>query len=414
MASRMLTELALQRLTTPKSGRLEIGDKLTPGLVLRVTERGVRSWSVCYKVPGERGMSRTGRPLRGAQHRITLGQYPAVSLPKAREEARKIIEAAIGGRDPRPERREFFRERHENTVESVSRRMIKLAKKQIDSWEKIEQTLESHVWPTLGSRPIADIARADVHQLLDDLLNAGRKGTAREVRKHLSRLFNYATDKEIIAANPMALMRRRDLVQTPGERALTDEELRLVWGAAIEIGYPFGDGVRLLMLTGQRKSEWGDAMRSEINAPERVLEIAAERHKSRRGHVVPLSDPALRIVTAMPTSESDDYCVLSTTGGATPIVGWSKAKARMDAIALARLRETKNDPEAKLAGYKLHDLRRTCETRLARLGFNQEVRDAVLGHAKEGLQRTYNRYDYLQEKRSALDAYAAHIMGIVS
>lgn len=54
-----------------------------------------------------------------------------------------------------------------------------------------------------------------------------------------------------------------------------------------------------------------------------------------------------------------------------------------------------------------------CESRLADLGFNQDVRDAVLGHAKIGIQRTYNKYDYADEKRTALDAYATHLVGLV-
>jgi hypothetical protein len=71
------------------------------------------------------------------------------------------------------------------------------------------------------------------------------------------------------------------------------------------------------------------------------------------------------------------------------------------------------DPTWSLQNYRIHDLRVTCETRLANLGFNQEIRDAVLGHAKQGLQKTYNKHDYFEEKKSALAVYAAHISEIV-
>ncbi len=74
----------------------------------------------------------------------------------------------------------------------------------------------------------------------------------------------------------------------------------------------------------------------------------------------------------------------------------------------------RDDPEAALARYRIHDLRVTCETRLADLGATREVRDAVLGHAKPGLQRTYNKHDYMNEKRAALNAYAEHVLGVVS
>jgi integrase len=102
---------------------------------------------------------------------------------------------------------------------------------------------------------------------------------------------------------------------------------------------------------------------------------------------------------------------LSTRDGKVPVSGFSKAKARLDAAALKAMK--KADPDAVLADYRVHDFRVTCETRLAHLGFNQDVRDAVLGHAKPGLQKTYNKHGYLEEKRAALDAYAAHLMEVV-
>jgi integrase len=236
----------------------------------------------------------------------------------------------------------------------------------------------------------------------------------------MSRLLNYAAEKSLVPASPMAGMKRRDLTLQVSERALTDEELRAVWAASEEMAYPFGHAFQLLMLTGQRKSDWGDAQRVELDAAEQWLSIPLERFKSRRGHVVPLVGTAWDIAAALPTWVADDDAtpdgelfLFSTTGGKRPVSGWSKAKARLDELALKHLRKARKDPEATLSPFVIHDFRRTCETRLARLGFNQEVRDAVLGHAKAGLQRTYNKYDYLAEKRAALDAYGAHIMGLL-
>ena len=96
-----------------------------------------------------------------------------------------------------------------------------------------------------------------------------------------------------------------------------------------------------------------------------------------------------------------------------PISGFSKAKTYLDDLATEELKMELGDNEAVLADYRIHDFRVTCESRLADLGFNQDVRDAVLGHAKIGLQRTYNKHDYADDKRRALDTYAQHIMGVV-
>ena len=132
-------------------------------------------------------------------------------------------------------------------------------------------------------------------------------------------------------------------------------------------------------------------------------------NKSRRDHVVPLSDSAWETIDGLPVFNGNDYYLFSTRAGRVPISGFSKAKAQLDKLALKALGE-----DAVLSPYRAHDLRVTCETRLADRGFGQEVRDAVLGHAKKDLQKLYNKHDYMDEKRSALAAYADHIMEVVS
>lgn len=408
-----LSDTELKRVKPPKTGRLEIGDTIVPGLVIRVTPKGKRSFSVIYKVPGEGGLSKHGRLLTGRQHRITIGQYPMISLKRAREEAREIIEVVSEGHDPRVERRERNLLRLTDSVEAVSKRFINQdAKRNIASWKKIESTFRLHIIPKWGDRPISDIRRADIHELLDDIVTTGRVGTAREVRKHLSRLFNWAVDREIISDNPVHGMERKDLVQN-GEagRALTDEELRILWIATGELGYPFGDMYRMLLLTGQRRNEWANALRSEINTQRRVLEIPASRYKGKRDHVVPLTDPVWAIFEALPVFIGNDYHLFSSTIGKVPVSGFSKAKARLDEIMEQHMQE--KDPDAALVGWRVHDMRVTCETRLADLGLNREIRDAVLGHAKPGLQRNYNKHDYFEEKHTALKAYAEHILKVV-
>lgn len=409
---RRFTEAMVERQRPPKAGRLELADEVCPGLVLRITPRGVRSFSVAYKVPGEGGVGPTGRLLVGCQHRITLGTWPALRLKAARDQARALLEVVSEGRDPRPERREQHLIRHTNTVENVTRRFIEQdARRTVASWRNIERCLALHVLPKLGDRPIRDIRRADVHSILDALVAAERVGAAREVRKHLHRLFEWALDREIIAVNPVHKMKRNDLAPTKDAgRRLTDEELCAIWAGAGALGYPFGPWLRLLMLTGQRRGEWANARRSEIDAGRRLLEIPAARHKSGRDHIVPLADPAWEIVEALPVLEGD--YLFSTRAGRVPVSGFSKAKKLLDQEALAVLK--KNDPEATLARYRVHDLRVTCETRLANLEFKQEVRDAVLGHAKPGLQKIYNKHDYMDEKREALNAYAEHMLGVIS
>ncbi len=410
------TEAALERMKPPAEGRIELGDTVVPGLMLRVTAGGVMSWSVLYKVRGEGGLSpKTGRPLRGTQRRITLGTYPVLGVKKAREAAIEVLEKSIVGTDARKSRDDALVIRLSSTVEAVARRFIdQEAKPNIESWKKIERALEMHVLPEWGGRPITEIRRRDIHELLDGFIAKGNPGTASDVRKHLSRLFNWAVDREIITENPLAGLKRKDLqYKADAGRALSDQELRAVWRATTRLGYPFGPFFQLMILTGQRRNEWANAKHSEVCGRRKVLEIPKARYKGRRDHVVPLSPEAWAIYAAMPKWNGLDPYLFSTQAGEAPISGFSKAKTYLDELATEELRAASSESATVLPNYRIHDFRVTCESRLADLGFNQDVRDAVLGHAKVGLQRTYNKHDYADEKRLALEAYARHVMGVV-
>jgi hypothetical protein len=416
VAKKMFTEAGLERLRAPDQGRVEYGDSVVPGLMLRISETGVKSWSVLYKIKGEGGASpTTGRPLKGTQRRISLGQYPILGVKQAREAAIDVLQKSLLGTDARVVRNEALLARGSTTVEAVAKRFLdQEAKPNIESWSKIERAFELHVYPEWRNRTLADIRRRDVHALLDGLIAKGKTGTASDVRKHLSRLFNWAIDREIIAENPLSGLKRKDLqYKADAGRALTDDELRAIWKAAQRMGYPFGPYFQLMILTGQRRTEWADAKHSEVCPKRKVLEIPKARFKGRRDHVVPLPPEAWAIYAAMPRWNGADPYLFSTQAGEAPISGFSKAKASLDELATEELRKALNDPEAILGKYRIHDFRVTCESRLADLGFNQDVRDAVLGHAKVGLQRTYNKHDYADEKRQALEAYAKHVMGVV-
>lgn len=185
-SKKRLTNQFLERMPPPKTGRLEVGEDLCPGLILRVSDHGAKSFSVIYRVLGEGGSTESGKHLAGKQHRITLGRWPVVSLADARERARAILAKAGAGADPRAELASSVRERRANTFSAVVERHIKQdAARTISSWQNVERVLRLHVVPRLGEMPMADIRRADVHEIIDDLVISGRIGTAREVRKHV-------------------------------------------------------------------------------------------------------------------------------------------------------------------------------------------------------------------------------------
>jgi integrase len=351
--------------------------------------------------------------LAGKQHRITLGSTPPLDLKSARERAREIMLAAREGRDLRRERIEVHRKRQETTFDATFERFIEQEiKPSISSWKNVERALRLHVKPHWSGKFLDEIRRADVHAILDGLVAKGLSATGAEVRKHLSRFFNWAVDRELIGQNPIQGLKRSDLGSNEDAgRALSDAELRSVWHSAGMVGYPFGSLFQLLMLTGQRRNDWAHARLAEIDFGNCSLEIPKCRYKSRRDHIVPLSSPALEVIRSLPACAPPDDFILSSRDGRVPVSGFSRAKAILDRQAAVLM---KNEAASlSLQDYRIHDFRVTCETRLATLGFNQEIRDAVLGHAKQGLQKTYNKYDYFEEKKVALAVYAAHLTEIV-
>ncbi|AJE46148.1 phage integrase [Celeribacter indicus] len=381
--------MAVSKIAPEAGRRLEVFDALTPGLALRVTEGGKKSWSVMYRVAG-RGTGGNRGPLR----RMTLGAYPLIDLKAARERAREALELADRGDDPADLRKDELRQKGERVFEVICKRFVELhAKAHTQKWRDTERLLNTYAVPAWRGRPIDGIDRAAAHELLDEVTMEHGTGAAREVRKHITKLFNWAVDRGLLAASPVAGMRRPELTYAPRERVLSMDELRAVWGAAGEMGYPFGPMVRLLILTAQRRAEVANLERGWLLPDQRAFEVPGSHYKTDRPQVVPLSAPALALVEALPKWNGGDF-LLSTTGGKRPVSGFSKAKARLDRLS-------------KVEDWTLHDLRRSAATHMARLGIPQEHIERVLGHAIEGVAGTYNRYSYLTEKRAALELWGA-------
>ncbi len=361
-----------------------------------------RASTTFQKIKPPDGPSKTGAPRTGKSHRMTLGSYPMLSLADARDQARKLLEQVDQGIDPRPARAREAHDRSTNTVAAVAKRFIAQECAGLASVKRIERTLALHVLPTFGNKPIRDIERHAIHDLLDTIVENTGAGAAAGVRKHLRSLFEWALDRGYIDRNPAHKIKRKDLKSnSDAGRALDDDELSAIWHAADSLGYPYGPWIKLLMLTGQRRSEWSQAARGELDFENRCLVIPASRYKTGRAHTVPMSDPAQEIVSAIPIWNGGDY-LFSTTAGAKAINSAGSAKAKLDQLA----------PTDK--PWRFHDLRVTCKTRMADLGVTPEHSEAVLGHVKQGMEAVYNKHRYEAEKRAALDLYAKHLMGIVS
>lgn len=409
LRKRMFTPLMIEKVGVPDRGRIEIADAYCPGLLLRVSDNGYKSFSVIYRVAGEGGINKRGTPIGGKQHRITLGRWPLLTLQEARKQAMEVRITASTGHDPRFLRRNSIAIQTENTVESVLKRFIeRQAKSGNVNWKNIQSLLERTLIPGWGVRAINKVTRADAHALLDEVaMNKGAK-MAGEVRKHAGRLFSWALDREIVTANPFVRMDRpEDEKYKPRERCLTDKELALVWEASKQLGYPYGTCVQLLILTGLRRDNLGAAKWEWLDKETNLLVVPKEHFKSRYIHEVPLSGLAREIVVALPRYENNSFLFTGRIGGKA-INGWSDRKGKLDSV-ISELNQGNEIPS-----WTIHDLRHTVKTGLSRLGISSDIKDRILGHAKTGMDAVYDHYTYRNEKCAALELWAEHIQKIIA
>jgi integrase len=259
-----------------------------------------------------------------------------------------------------------------------------------------------------GTRPITDITRADVLAVIDHTVGRGAFWQAHHLLSYATRLFDWAIERGVygIEHSPCDRIRPAKLIGTkePRTRILGNDELRALWRATERLNYPMGPLVKVLILTGQRRSEVAHARWSEIDLGHRVWTIPHERMNAKATHVVPLNEEMIALLEHLPRFEGDH--VFSTTLGDRPVSGFSKWKIRLDTVMTNELGRT-------APGWVLHDIRRTMRTHLSALPVTDLVRELVIGHRKPGLHKVYDQHAYLDEKRHALDLWAARLRGIV-
>lgn len=438
MPTLKLTDAAVQRLKAAPGTRIEYFDALLPGFALRVSGptkgagEGRRSWVAFY---------RRGRRLR----RLTIGTYPAFKLGEAREAAREALQAAARGEDPAAAKR-AANSREPDTVESViDEFMSRHMKGKLRSASYVVSTrrlFDNHVLPSWRGRDIKSIARRDVIELLDsivDRLAAGKGGAkkgakvlggpiaANRVLAAVRKLFNWSLQRGLIESTPAALVERPG-EETRRERSLLAEEIAELWPCFGDVPYPFGAFFKMLLVTGQRRSEVATMRWADLDEAERTWTIPSDQTKAGRGHAVPLSPLAVDIIAecrreSLATWKELGEFVFTTTNEG-PISGFSKAKRRLDGlVAKARAKAKKNAGRTSkddgsagdaLTPWTNHDLRRTVGTGLGRLGVSRLVIARVLNHADRSVTGIYDRHEYLDEKRHALEAWAAYLVNVIS
>jgi integrase len=240
---------------------------------------------------------------------------------------------------------------------------------------------------------------------LGEIAEASGPIAANRARAYLSGLFSWAIEQGLTEGNPVSGTGRLTK-EVARDRVLSDADLKLIWEQSGSGQY--GLIVKLLLLTGQRREEVAGMRWDELDFSSGSWVMEAIRTKNGRKHSVPLSPTTLALLNAVPRRGDRALCFGARSG---PFSGWSKAKVLLDERINTALSAT--DPKAKpLAAWRLHDLRRTAATRMADLGVQPHVVEAVLNHIsghKAGIAGVYNHAAYDMEKRAALLLWADHM-----
>lgn len=388
-----LTAAGVAKMKAPASGQVDWFDELLPGFGVRLSYNGTKSWFAMVRVSGK-------------LIRSTLGRHPALSLAAARDKARNVKLQAEAGIDPRRVKHAAQIEeavRYANTFEVVAKEFLQnyaTPNLRPSTVREYVRALQGNDTAFLTSRPISEITKRDILSIVDRMSARGSTGAAGRTLAYLSKFFSWCVDRELLQSSPTDRIRSPQPTKSR-DRVLSPNEIALVWRAFSNEGGLFGPLFKLLALTGQRRGEVAGMLWDELDdlsAADPIWRIPGTRTKNHQPHVVPLSPTALELLRALPNTGH----FIFSTNARTPVSGFGKAKARIDAAL------TQHD--VSLPAWTLHDLRRTMVTVMnEELRIQPHVVEAVVNHvsgsAKRGVAGVYNRALYLDERRQALNAW---------
>ena len=441
--AKTLTIPAIEKMKPDPNKRLEIPDAKMSGLYLVVQPSGAKSWAYRYRADGKPKKLTLGRLLilgdKDAEPREPI-LGGALTLTGARRLAMEAANKVLQGADPAGEKKRAdarakaglddrddfaavaiqFIERDQRpknrSWQETARLLGIVADHDSEFLVVAKQGLARH-WK---DRKVQDITRRDIIELLDDVADKRGKIVANRTLAAVRRMMNWCVERDILAVSPAREV-KAPAPEIARDRVLNDDEIRWLWTACDEIGFPFGPAVKLLLLTGQRRDEVGKMQAKELRRQDRLWIIPRGRTKGDREHDVHLSDPSIVVLDGVKRIAGPQGYIF-TTNGESAVSGWSKAKDRLDKAMLRFAREEAiaagRDPdEIEISDWRLHDLRRTAASLMARIGIAPHVIEKVLNHKEgstiRGVAAVYNRYSYADEKRSALDALSRFVGGLI-
>jgi integrase len=383
-----LTKNAVDALPATKSD-VVYWDSASPGFGVKVTPRGRKVFIVLYRTGG------AGSKLR----KYTIGPYGRVTLHQARVAAQKVFAAKLEGRDPAAEKHEAKRRAVADLVEDLLESFISQRLSQNRSAAETSRLLRREVGKPWAGRSIHAICKRDVVDVISAIVQRGAPGTANKTLKSLKTFLRWCVGQAVLDQSPAEGV-PLPTKEVARDRVLDDTELAHVILAARKMGGPYAAIVELLALTGQRREEVACLHWGELDLAQRIWTIPKARTKNAKAHIVHLSKQALAVLKRADERGSLVFTLLGTK----PFQDFARAKRRLDQLS-------------GVTGWRLHDLRRTCVSGMARLGVAPHVADKILNHRAgtiSGVAAVYQRHEFLPERLQALDLWGAHVGAILS
>jgi integrase len=378
-----LTKSAIDDLPTPSSD-VVYWDAGLPGFGVKVTPKGRKVFVVLYRTGG------AGSKLR----KYTIGPYGRVTLHQARVAAQKVFAAKLEGRDPAAEKHEAKRRVVADRVEDLMETFIAQHLSQNRSGGEISRLLRREVAKAWTGKSIHEISKRHVVEVISAIEQRGAPAAANKTLKSIKTFLRWCVGRAILEQSPAEGV-PLPAKEVARDRVLDDQELVQLILAARKIGGPYGGIVELLALTGQRREEVTRLNWQELDLKQRLWTIPKSRTKNGKAHVVHLSDQALAVLKRVDQRGPLVFSLLGTK----PFQEFSRAKSLLDQIS-------------GVSGWRLHDLRRTCVSGMARLGVAPHVADKILNHQAgtiSGVAAVYQRHEFLAEREKALDIWGAHV-----
>ena len=365
------------------------------GLYLRIANNNIGYWVIRYTINKKR-------------REVTAGKYPELSLADAKLEAARIKVDVGNGIDPIAEKKRNETPQF-NTVDDLAEDWLKECDKRLKHPNIPRRVYTKDIAPTIGELGIDQVTPRDIRAIINKIAESNRPTIANDCLMYCKQLFRHAIKLDLRTSNPAEAFTVSDAggVEKSRSRALSIDELSLVFKCLRENHNQFTRenylAVALLLCLGVRKGELVAAKWQEFDFDVALWNIPQERSKTGRGISVPLAPVIIEWLKELQIRAYGSEFVFPNR----------RASKRFGHISPdtinAAIQKLFREEKMPVEHFTVHDLRRTCRSLLAEAGVAGHVAERCLNHKLKGVEGIYDRYDYLDERREALQNLASHL-----